>query len=590
MTDEKWTVYGKKADFLGLSKKYGIDKVTARILINRGVEEEEFNDFLHPSLKNLYSPNLLMDLTGGTDLTKRYIDEGRHIRIIGDYDCDGINSTYILASAIESLGGNVSYDIPDRIIDGYGLNERLVDEALSDKVDLIITCDNGIAAYDAIKKAIDSGIKVIVTDHHEVPFEEDENGVRREILPPADFVINPHREGDKYPFKSICGAVVAWKFVTDLFDKYNIKEKSMDYLENAAFATECDVMPLFDENRIILSEGLKAMEHTKNPGLRALLNEAGISGRKLRAYDLGFILGPCFNATGRIDTAKKAISLLFENDKEKAEIIAKEIHLMNEERKSMTESGKKKAEEMLSDIDIEKNPVIILYIPGLHESLCGLVAGKIKEEYYHPTFVLTDGEDGLKGSGRSIENYSMFEKMSEVKELFTKYGGHPMAAGLTIPKENLEEFIKRMNENASLSKYDLQKKIKIDVPMPLAYLYSHTNVIDEIECLAPFGNGNETPLFAEKDVKVKRIFTIGKTERKFFKILFAIGNNQTVEGLYFGDSEKFKEYYINKFSEAEWNNALTNKPNAIFMTIAYQPEWNEYNGKKTLEVKISHFK
>lgn len=588
MQQEKWIVYAKKADFKALSNKYGIDQVTARIIVNRGIDEESFSDYLNPSLEKLYSPHLLLDLDKGVEIASDAVKKNKKIRIIGDYDCDGINSTYILTSALKEIGADVSYDIPDRVQDGYGLNTRLVEKAINDGVDLIITCDNGIAAFDAIKEAEDSGITVIVTDHHEVPFEKNEAGEKIEILPPASCVINPHREGDRYPFKEICGAVVAWKFVSALFEKSGKAGDEKKYIENAAFATVCDIMPLKSENRTIVSIGLQVMAHTRNIGMQALIKETGISGKKLTAYHFGFVLGPCFNATGRLDTAKLALSLLFSTDQDEAVRIASEIHSMNEERKEMTEQGRKKADEMLSEMNIEENPVIILNIPDLHESLCGLVAGKIKEEYYHPTFILTKGENGLKGSGRSIEAYSMFEKMSECKKLFTQFGGHPMAAGLTIPEENFEKFKKRMNENSGLSDKDFQKKVMIDVPMPLSYLASHQGIIDELERLSPFGNGNETPLFADKDVPVKKISTIGRVT-KYWKITFFINESYSIEALYFGDADEFKHYYVNKYSENDWNLAIAGKKQKLAMTFCYQPEWNEYRGQRTMQIIINHF-
>lgn len=588
MQKEIWKVYGKKADFKALAAQYGIDQVTARVMINRGVEDADFYDYLNPSFEKLYSPHLLLDLDRGLEIMSEAIEKHQKIRVIGDYDCDGINSTYILTSGLRELDADVSYDIPDRVQDGYGLNARLVEKAAEDGADLIITCDNGIAAYDAIKEAKDFGIKVIVTDHHEVPFEKNVSGEKIEILPPADCIINPHRKGDEYPFKTICGAVVAWKFITALFESYGKAGDEKKYLENAAFATVCDIMPLKSENRIIVSLGLKAMAQTKNKGLRALIKETGIEGRPLTAYDFGFILGPCFNATGRLATAKAAIKLLFSADEAEAQTMAAEIHEMNEERKSMTEQGRQMADEMLSQVDISENPVIILNVPGLHESLCGLVAGKIKEEYYHPTFILTETENDLKGSGRSIEAYSMFEKMSECKELFTQFGGHPMAAGLTIPEENFEEFKRRMNANAGLSEKDFEKKVMIDVPMPLSYLFSHQNIVDEIEKLSPFGEGNQKPLFAENNVPVRKISSIGKV-KKYWKISFRIDEYYSIDALYFGDADEFKEYYINKYSEDEWKLALAGKSQKLKMTIAYEPKWNEYRGSRTLQIIINHF-
>lgn len=588
MNNEKWMVYGKRADFTAIAEECGIDPVTARIAVNRGVAEEKMRSFFNPGLSDLSDPHLMSDLDKGVSIIKEAIEAGTKIRVIGDYDVDGINSTYILLSGLRRAGAEADYAIPRRIEDGYGLNPNMVRAAKDDGVGCIITCDNGIAADDATSLALELGMKVVVTDHHQVPYRMD-SSQKIETLPRADAVIDPHREGDAYPFKEICGAVVAWKFVIALYEACGIDRTEADeFLGNAAFATVCDVMPLKEENRVIVKYGLIAMKNTTNPGLRALIERKDLADKPFSSYTFGFVLGPCLNAAGRLDTASLAMDLLLAKNAEEASPLAARIVTMNDERKAMTEQGVNEGLALMEDYDLEKNPVIVLFLPDIHESIAGLVAGRIKETYYHPTFVITRGEGCAKGSGRSIEAYSMYDEMKAAEHLFIKWGGHPMAAGLSLKEEDIDEFRKILNANAHLTKEDFTKKIMIDVPMPLDYLVQHSNVIDEIGRLEPTGTGNEKPLFAVKDLPVLKLRSIGR-ERHFWKVTFPAGGT-TIDALYFGDADEFHDYYAGAFGESEWQKALAGTPSDLRMTIAYETEWNVYNGRKTPQIMIRHFK
>lgn len=625
MNNEKWMVYGKRADFAAIAEECGIDQVTVRIAVNRGVPEEKMKSYFNPGIDDLSDPHLMTDLDRGVSIIKEAIETGTKIRVIGDYDVDGINSTYILLSGLCRAGAEADYAIPRRIEDGYGLNPNMVRAAKDDGIGCIITCDNGIAADDATSLALELGMKVVVTDHHQVPYRMeagsesgtagaasqaedgpkaaegakdnaeskhpsvDAKAVKVETLPHADAVIDPHREGDAYPFKEICGAVVAWKFVIALYEACGIDRAEADeFLGNAAFATVCDVMPLKEENRVIVKYGLEAMKNTTNPGLKALIERKDLSDKPFTSYTFGFVLGPCLNAAGRLDTAALAMDLLLAKTPEEAAPLAARIVTMNDERKALTEQGVNEGLALMKDYDLEKNPVIVLFLPDIHESIAGLVAGRIKETYYHPTFVITRGEDCAKGSGRSIEAYSMYDEMKAAEHLFIKWGGHPMAAGLSLKEEDVDEFRRILNENAHLTREDFTKKIMIDVPMPLDYLVQHSNVIDEIERLEPTGTGNEKPLFAVRDVPVTRIRSIGR-ERHFWKVTFPAGDT-SIDALYFGDADEFHDYYVSIFGESEWQKALAGTPSGLRMTIAYETEWNVYNGRKMPQIMIRHYK
>ncbi len=567
---EKWFVASKKADFCAIGARYGIDPVTARIMRNRDIiEEKDMEAYLNPKLTLLHSPHLMKDMDRLVEILQEKIQNKCHIRIIGDYDIDGVQSTYILQKGITRAGGMATAAIPDRMKDGYGINENLIEQAKKDGADTIITCDNGIAAADAIAYAKEMGLTVLVTDHHDIPYIE-ENGVRTYIESRADAIVNPKQKECEYPFDGICGAVVAFKVVQALYERCGIAEEAMEFLENAAFATVGDVMDLVDENRIIVKYGLEQMRRTKNPGLRALIGQKEILPERLSAYHLGFVLGPCINAGGRLDTAVRALQLLLAEDDETAQTLAAELSDLNEERKKMTAEGVNEAFRLIEEQRLDRQSVMVVYLPRLHESLAGIVAGRIREQYNHPVFVMTDSTEGIKGSGRSIEAYSMYEEMCKCRDLFTKFGGHPMAAGLSLPKEHLDAFRKRMNENASLKEEDFTVRIHIDVPMPLSYVTKE--LVHEWKILEPFGKGNGKPVFADKNIRVK--------ERRI------VGKNRNVLKLTLEDEYGFC-YPAVCFSHAEQMADLLDQQDKI--SIVYYPEINSYMGREEVQFVISNY-
>ena len=581
---KNWIEIRKGGDFVALGQKYHVDPVIARLMINKGIKEADFASFLCCPMEGMHHPNQMLYLETAVDVVINAVSNNKKIRIIGDYDIDGINATYILYSAIKRLGGDVDYSIPRRIEDGYGINPDMVEKAAEDHVELIVTCDNGISAFPAVERAKELNITIVVTDHHQIPFDEID-GQKLERIVPADVVVDPHLSEDRYPFSEICGGMVAWKFMQLLYQKSGISMAEADeYMENAAFATVGDIMPLLDENRIVVKHGLQRMSHTKNVGLRALIAQNGLENKDLNAYHLGFVLGPCFNATGRLETADLAMQLLLEKDEMRATSIAGELVSLNTQRKAMTKNGDEIAVSIVESMD-ELDQVLVLYIPQLHESLCGLVAGHIKEKYYRPTFVLTDGEACVKGSGRSIESYSMFDKMNECKDLFLKFGGHPMAAGLSLEKRNLEALRSFLNEHSGLTEDDFKEKILIDLKLPLYYL-SET-LISQLELLEPFGNKNEKPVFADKDVKIKKISYIGK-ETRYFKFSFE-SNGRVVDGLYFGDFEEMEQQLISKYSKEEYEKALQGKSNEMKMSVLYYPQVNEFCGKRNIQIVVKDY-
>ncbi len=568
---EKWFVATKKADFLGISKKYGIDQVTARIIRNRDIiEEKDIARYLKPELSAMYPPRLMKDMDCLISILQDKIQKKRPIRIIGDYDIDGVQSAYILQKGITRAGGIVTAAIPDRMKDGYGINENLITQAKEDGADTIITCDNGIVAIDAIAYAKNLGLTVLVTDHHDIPYIE-ENGVRTYLKSIADAIVNPKQEDCGYPFSGICGAVVAFKVVQALYESSNIpKEEAMEFLENAAFATVGDVMDLVDENRIIVKYGLEQMRHTKNPGLRALIQQKEIQPERLSAYHFGFVLGPCINAGGRLDTAVRSLKLMLAEEEAEAVTLAAELSDLNEERKKLTVEGVEESFRVIEDNHLADQKVMVVYLPKLHESLAGIVAGRIREQYNHPVFVMTDSEDGIKGSGRSIESYSMYDEMCKCQDLFTKFGGHPMAAGLSLPKENLEAFAKRLNENAALTEDDFVFRIHIDVPMPLSYVTKE--LIQELQVLEPFGKGNQKPVFADKNIRVKEKRLVGKN-RNVLKLTLEDAQGFCYPAVFFGKAEKFMDFLGKK----------------DIISIVYYPEINSYMGREEVQFVISSY-
>ena len=580
---KNWVEIRKGGDFKALGEQFHIDPVIARLLINRGIKEADFASFLSCDESYIHRPQKMLDMEKAVNIVSKAVKNKKKIRIIGDYDIDGINATYILYSAIGRVGGDVSYAIPRRIEDGYGINPKMVDAAHESGVEVIITCDNGISAFPAVNRAKELGMTIVITDHHQIPFEE-ENGDKIEKIVPADAVVDPHRRKDNYPFPEICGGMVAWKFMQLLYERMEISKEEADaFIENAAFATVGDIMPLLDENRIVVKRGLLSMTHTKNVGLRALIAQSGLENMTLTSYHLGFVLGPCLNATGRLETADLAMQLLLETDYMKATAMAGELVSLNTQRKALTKQGDEEAMEMLSGK--EPDDVLVLYLPTLHESLCGLVAGHMKEKFYRPTFVLSDTEDCVKGSGRSIEAYSMFEKLNECKDLLLKFGGHPMAAGLSLKKENVDKFREFLNAHAKLSKEDLKEKVYIDIKLPLSYLSE--GFIEQLNVLEPFGNKNEKPSFADKNVTIKRITYIGK-ETKYLKFTF-VSNGRYIDGLYFGDATELEDALKTAFGPKEFSNALSGSATKMKMSVLYYPQINEFRGNKNIQIVVKDY-
>jgi single-stranded-DNA-specific exonuclease len=585
----RWILQRKAADYAGLSQKLNVDPVIVRLMVNRGLKTyEEMKKYLHPTLNNFPDPHLFADMDNACELLLEAIDEGVKIRVVGDYDVDGIMSTYILTTAIREAGGDVDYAVPDRMIDGYGINPDMVQSAFDAGVRFIITCDNGIAAAPAVTLAKELGMTVVVTDHHEVPFELEEDGVtRKQILPNADAVVDPKREDCQYPFKGICGAQVAWKLVEVLYEFIGIeKEESDKFLQFAAIATVCDVMELKGENRATVYHGIKAIETTDNIGLGALIARTELSGKPLSCYHLGFVIGPCLNASGRLDTASKAIELLMEENQAKALAMANELVELNAERKAMTQTGIDKARELIETTEIVNDRVLVVYIPELHESLAGIVAGRIRESYNKPVIVITDAEDGAKGSGRSIPAYNMFEELTAVKDVFTKFGGHPMAAGVSLPSEKIDELRTRLNTNCKLTDDDMQEIINIDCDMPLGYITEE--LVDSIDLLAPFGTGNTKPLFALKNIPITRAAYIGK-EGQYLRLSLLTEKGQNITALMFRNVPEFENAVIQKYGDSSWQGLFSGRNTGVKMDIVYEPSINEFRGQRSVQIMIEQF-
>lgn len=564
-------VAAKRADFKGIGERFGIDQVTARIIRNRDViGEKAIEKYLHGSRKDFYSPWLLKDMEKAVAILQEKIENRNRIRIIGDYDIDGVMSTYILLESLRGLGCDVDMMIPNRITDGYGINEHLIEQAWQEGRDTIITCDNGIAAVTQIQKAKDLGMTVIVTDHHEVPFEDLE-GERKEILPPADAIVNPKQKACSYPFAGLCGAVVAMKVMEALYEKMAPEVDLVDkMLPFAGIATIGDVMDLQDENRILVKEGLQRLHHTTNLGLQELIRVNNLEPENISPYHIGFILGPCLNASGRLDTAKRALQLLLADSREEAAVLAGDLKNLNESRKEMTAQGLEKAIEQVESTSMMEDTVLVVFLPECHESLAGIIAGRLRERYHKPSFVLTRGEEGVKGSGRSIESYSMYEKLCECKEYLTKFGGHPMAAGLSLEEENVERFRRKLNEQSGLTEEDLVEKVTIDVPMPIHYI--RKDLVQELSLLEPFGKGNEKPLFAQKNLWVSQMRVFGKN-RNVVKMRLTDENGYPMDGVYFGNGDEFAEEGRGKRK----------------ISIVYYPDINMYQGRESLQVIIRHY-
>lgn len=608
---EKWYVAAKKADFQGIAKRFGIDPVTARIIRNRDVVgDDEIRQYLYGTRAELGDPAQLQGGLEAASLLKQKIEAGKKIRIIGDYDIDGVNSTYILYRALTRCGAQVDYEIPDRMKDGYGLNISLLKLALEEGIDTVLTCDNGISAIAEIAYAKENGMTVIVTDHHEPLFEEvpeedqaetiqpqtdtarripSPDGTRIFRLPPADVLVNPKQPNCRYPYKKLCGAAVAWKVVCLLYRLYGMEEEAEQFLQFVGFATVGDVMELDGENRILVKEGLKQLRITQNYGWRALIQANNLDFDTLNSYHIGFVLGPCINASGRLDTAKRSLRLLLAKDAAEAELLAARLKQLNDERKELTQAAVDLACEQIDGSTEANDRVLVVYLPDCHESIAGIVAGRIRERYGKPTFVVTnaEAEDEAKGSGRSIEAYSMFEEMVKCQDLFRKFGGHPMAAGFSLPRSRIDEMRRRLNENCTMTEEDMAEKIMVDVPMPINYI--RESLVEELSVLEPFGNGNEKPLFAECHLKLLSARILGKNAN-VLKLQVANATGCTMEALYFGIPDNILSYLTDKYGKNEVQKLLWGKVNQIEMDLTYYPSINEYQGRRTLQIVIKNFR
>lgn len=585
--NEKWIIYNKRADFYQLAEQFSIDPVIARVIRNRDVvSPEEFERYLQAN-GELYDAHLMKDMDKGVALIRDAIIQQKRIRIISDYDVDGIMSNYILYQALRRCNARVDYRIPDRITDGYGMNENMVREAHESGIEVLLTCDNGIAALLPIAYAKNLGMTVVVTDHHDVPFEYDEDGKREYIQSVADAVIDPKQPDCSYPFPYLCGAGVAYKFVQLLYQACGVDVQEAEaFIEFVAMATVCDVVDLRDENRILVKRGLEELNRTGNYGLRALIKVNNLGMHQLRSYHLGFVLGPCINATGRLETAKLAMELLLEEHYDTALERAECLKALNDERKDMTQRGVEAAVTQVETTTLADDRVLVIYLPDTHESLAGIIAGRIRERYYRPTLIVTDSESGmLKGSARSIEAYNMHDALTECKELLTAFGGHPMAAGFSLPAKNLEYFRHKLNVLCELTKEDLVPKLYIDVPMPIDYI--RFDLIEQLERLEPFGKGNEKPLFAQKNLKVLSARVMGRNGN-LLKLELESENGARMEGIYF-EVDSFMENIKKWFGEAEWDQMMKGWLNRVALDIAYYPAINEYNGIRAMQIVIKSY-
>ena len=568
---EKWMVYNKKADFQKIGSEFGIDPVIARLIRNRDIQDmKEIRSYLYGTLAEIPSPWKMKDMERAVQILQKKITQKKKIRIIGDYDIDGVTATCILLKGLKRLNANVDTYIPDRVKDGYGMHEQLIDKALEDGIDTILTCDNGIAAAAEIEYAKKEGLTVIVTDHHDIPFRDTEDG-RIWIIPKADAVVNPKQNDCLYPNKNICGAVVAWKLIWALYERLGIdSDEIWDFLELAAIATVGDVMDLQGENRIIVKEGLKKLSSTSFEGLKALICVNNLESAEITAYHVGFVIGPCINASGRLDTAARSLELLLADNMEDAMKLADDLYDLNQSRKAMTEQGKGQAIQSIEENNLGKDRVLVVYLPDCHESLAGIIAGRIREAYNKPVFVLTKGADGVKGSGRSIEAYSMYEELVKCSDLLTQFGGHPMAAGLSMEEKNVELFRRRLNDNCTLTEQDLIPKIMIDVPMPISYLSK--KLTEQLKVLEPFGKGNSKPLFAQKNLRAVGIRVFGRN-RNVAKMLLIDGNGIKMDAVYFGEAQEFVD-----FVQAHDT-----------ISVTYYPEINVFQGRENLQVVIKNY-
>lgn len=586
---ERWFIKNIKADYKYISKKYALSELVSRLIVNRNIiSDEMIISYINPDFDKFHEAREMKDLEKSVDILREKIKAQNKIRIVGDYDVDGVISIYILYSALKRCNANVDYEIPDRIKDGYGINMNIIKQAKEDGVDTILTCDNGISAIDQIKYAKELGITVIVTDHHDIPFVEKENNVREFISLSADAVVNPKQSECNYKFKQLCGAGVAFKLVEILYETFNIdKKECYKFIEFLAIATVCDVVDLVDENRIFVKKGLELINSTTNLGLQELIRECELTEKTLSVYHLGFIIGPCINASGRLDSAKRGLKLLLSDDEEEAVRLAKELVKLNEDRKDMTMKGVEAAVEIIEKSGMINDKVFVIYIPDIHESLAGIIAGRIKEKYNVPTLVITKAEHGVKGSGRSIEEYNMFEELIKCKDLLEKFGGHPMAAGFSLKEENIDEFRRRLNENTILKDEDLLRKVTIDSVLPLDAI--NYDVINDLERLEPFGKSNSKPLFAEKNINLLRATILGKN-RNVLKLKLKTRVNKALDAIYFGDIEKFEEEVSSKYGNEELQKLYNGEYNHVNLDLVFYPNVNEYNGNTTIQIVIQNYR
>ncbi len=584
----KWFIKNNGIDPLKTAKDLGINEIISKILINRDIiHYKDIELFLNPKLERLHSSSLMADLELGANILKEKIENNKKIRIVGDFDVDGVISVYILYISLKRLGAQVDFTIPDRVQDGYGINTDIIEQAKRDGIDTIITCDNGISAIEQVKRARQLGLTVIITDHHDLPYIE-EDGVKKYTIPEADAVINPKRIDCNYPFKLLCGAGVAYKlidYLNSLF-KIDIKETQL-LLEFVAIATVCDVVDLINENRIIVKKGLELINDTKNIGLKNLILESGIGDTKITAYHLGFVIGPTINASGRLESALLALELLLEDDEDRATEMAKNLRNLNEERKSMTAEGIEHVIDIIEKTSIKNDKVLVVYEPRIHESIAGIIAGRIKDLYYKPTIVLTKGLDGVKGSGRSIEEYNMFEELTKFKDLLNRFGGHPMAAGLTLDEDKIDILRQKMNNYTSLTDHDLIAKIYIDMGLPIEYI--NYQLVEDLSSLEPFGKGNPKPIFGEKSLIIDRAFILGKN-RNVLKLNLVSKKGIVMEGMHFGDIEEFENKLIQKYGAEELDKVYKGLKNNVLIDIVYNPNINEYMGNSKLQVIIQKYR
>ncbi len=585
---ERWMEIRKGADFAKIGEKFSIDPVVARLIRNRDiVGMDEIEAYLYGGAEGLHDPEQMHDMKKAVSIITDKIRERKEIRIIGDYDIDGVSATYILLKGLRRVGACASVKIPDRMKDGYGINENLIRQAKEDGVDTILTCDNGIAAIDAIAYAKKEGMTVVVTDHHDIPFEETDEG-RRYLKSNADAIVNPHQPECTYPYKMLCGAAIAWKFIQVLYKAHGIPEEEADeFLENAAFATVGDVVDLTGENRLIVRLGLEKLHHTKSPGMRALILQNNLRPEEIKSYHIGFVLGPCINASGRLDTAKRSLELLLSEDEKTAAACASDLIALNDSRKDMTQKGVEAACAKIGAEGTDRQKVMIIYLPDCHESLAGIIAGRIRERYNHPVFVLTDAEDGVKGSGRSIEAYSMYEEMTKCKDLFLKFGGHPMAAGLSLPRENVPEFIRRMNENCALTDADFVPVVNIDVAMPLSYVTER--LIGQLDLLEPFGKENTKPVFAARNIRVHSARVVGK-HANVLRLSLIMEDGRWMQAVHFGEPEEFFSYIEEKFGKQEMERLKTGRDSQVSLAFTYYPKINEYNGERSIQIVVQKYR